>query len=369
MVLAVLVFGLARCEPDVYGTHEGQRCYGQCDPGLSCTDYHVPSALCVRDGTHGGVCRAAAPTCDPGLACDGTNCVTALGIGDACPVYGATCPAASSCAGSCTPDGARNGACRVGTPACDAGLACSPRPGEAHDVCVSAAGPGETCSLDHRGPECAAPDVCVPTRAIGAFVCGPTTYVETVIENPVFIDACDTSQDEQATHEIVAGAWGPFVDIPFPFQFFGGTFRTGWIWPNGTLAFGEVPAAAAPFAQVAGYRTFCTVVGSSSAFFRLSCIGNDEDEFDLDRVCVATVGASPHRVRVVEWFGDRSAARLETILHESTNAIDLLFDSARGPQSPRRSSHRIGISNEFGTDHLEHVGPVPPSRGVRFAPT
>lgn len=134
-----------RCGPELACTWResvAPRCLRAVASGAVCDVMHGVSACvggacvagrCVPDGASGGACRPRASACDAGLGCSsaGQVCRPIVGIGARCTNL-SVCAAGSTCRSDgydgdpqCIADGANTGRCRLATPACDSGLACS----------------------------------------------------------------------------------------------------------------------------------------------------------------------------------------------------------------------------------------------------
>jgi hypothetical protein len=215
--------------------------------------------------------------------------------------------------------------------------ACSSGPGD--DVDLGQVDPGSSWPKSPKVPKDAAPpDTAPPDTALP-----PPPADGGGGSTAGFIDACLLPGMTRATFN----ATGTFdaidegvtaaLSLPFPFTFYGNSQSTYWITTNGQLGFGATPGGS-PFGQVtcplpdARFTTPIVLVYSADLIGR----------YDPDAgVCYAITGTAPSRKLVVTWkdsfFYDAwlaSNLTFSAMLHEGTNAIDVVIDRAAAPYQP-----------------------------------
>ena len=138
------------------------------------------------------------------------------------------------------------------------------------------------------------------------------------------------------------------VDLPFPFPFYGETYRRAFVSTNGFLNFlapstafsnTAIPSAAAPNAGVYAFWDDFTVDASAS-------------------VRTEVVGSAPERRFIVEWrnvrfIGETTRATFELALHEN-GRIEFLYGTLPATSRGQGDSGTVGIESHTGTDALQY---------------
>lgn len=200
---------------------------------------------------------------------------------------------------------------------------------------------------------------CTAVPATGAYSVGPSSQP--------FIDVCGASGNGLLAGVDDATA---SLTLPFPFTFFGCTDLDAWVSSNGVVGIGSAPSNE--------YNNIClpdrvALRGTILAFW--------DDLGMREGVCTGTLGTPGSRVFVIQWtnayfYMNNMAARLdfEVILHEGTNAIDIVYENMTDGTEPGRgsgSSATIGVVDAFGAGAVQYscnTSIIHAPQAIRFSP-
>jgi hypothetical protein len=370
---AGLSCGRSRCVPEA-------PIGAACDPdGLvnACgSDAHcvttAGASRCVANGTQGGYCRTTAPICDVGMACgEGFTCRPAIAIGATCDPAGVTnaCAPGGSCqpvmgVSRCVADGLRDANCRASAPLCDPGLTCAPMAASPFPrrACLSGIPHGGSCDPSQPATSrCVDGAVCRGADTTG--LCTPVSYTRAPA-TVAFVDAC--AEAGATTLLMSGGDTAETTELPFGFNYFGNPLARGTpltVSARGWLRFGATGALDLPSDTL-------PVLRPDNAIFALWTYLELSDTTPTPgRVCVATTGAAPARVYVVEWqnaehyLSSGDALTMEVQLHEGTNAIDVLYRALPRSLTDGVGGVTVGLQGPGGTSVVQVCG------GTSSAPT
>ena len=143
------------------------------------------------------------------------------------------------------------------------------------------------------------------------------------------------------------------VALPFVFNFFGTNFGPGQaagvnvnIVSNGNVQFGTAPNSA--FGNVA-------LPSATAPSNMVACFWDDLQSATGGEIRTLTVGTTPNRLFVIQWvnvsfFSGAGNVDMETVLHETTNAIDCLYGPSTGTTDQViGNSATVGLNNAGGT--------------------
>jgi len=391
--------GTPRCAAGACGIASCNAGYADCDATVAGCEVNTASdaANCGRCGTRCAFPNAAAScsagacllgACNPGYAnCDGvasngcetdlrtsvTNCgacsnrcsapngtptcaAGACGLG-ACNAGYANCDgvATNGCEVNTTNDVNNCGACRTvcpaasvwftGSVACVAS-ACAPQCNPGYGNCDGNVANGCEASINTNASCGACGRTCTGSCSATGGACSSATTggynrVFYRFPVPVFVDACAAAGSQRFMPNVDDSSVR--VPLPFGMRFWNTSVpvntqvnitSNGWLSLNGVAGqnyFGLIPDPAAPNWTVAPYLTdlYTSATG----------------------VCVATVGATPSRRFVVEWFdavflADRARhVTFEAILNEG-GTIEFYYDTMAAP--PTGQNIAAGIENQLG---------------------
>ncbi|MBK8696623.1 MAG: hypothetical protein IPN17_31265 [Deltaproteobacteria bacterium] len=196
------------------------------------------------------------------------------------------------------------------------------------------------------------------------------TYIRGTSPLP-WIDAC--TNGARTNYSLGDDGATGSVGIGFGFNYYGTTYTTVGINSNGWLSF--------PSASSGLWSNYALPYsGISNGIFAFW-----DDLYPYSgTVCTVTVGSAPNRRFITQWnnysfLGDPSSAlTFQISLTESTNTIDVLYQSMYSSTSGRASggSATIGIQNGTGptVDHVStntpwSVGPSGSRPSLRWSPT
>jgi hypothetical protein len=135
------------------------------------------------------------------------------------------------------------------------------------------------------------------------------------------------------------------VMLPFPFRFFGNSRASAWVSTNGLFGFG---ASTIEFDNECSFNELGHATRNTVLAFW------DDLQTRASGVCVATIGTAPNRQFVATWndaalleFLGTSHLTFSVVLSETTEVIDVLYDTVAGPGTVAAgSSASIGLSND-----------------------
>jgi hypothetical protein len=179
--------------------------------------------------------------------------------------------------------------------------------------------------------------VCHGAGATGT--CAAASYTRAA-STAAFVDACEAAG---ATTLLMGGGDpGATTTLPFAFRYFGEALAMGTpvsVSTQGWLRFGATLTTVLP-------ADVLPVLRPDNAIFALwSSLELGVTAAAPGRVCVATTGAAPSRVFVVEWqnaercCGVGDALTMEVQLREGTNTIDVLYNPP-----PRATTDGVGAT-------------------------
>jgi hypothetical protein len=158
--------------------------------------------------------------------------------------------------------------------------------------------------------------------------------------------------------------------LPFPFTFFGTLQSSYWVTSNGALGFGPLRSV------VTGAR--CPL---PDTFYSAPLIFGFNDDLQSRSgasygICIAARGAAPNRALVATWreakFFETGAGRVtfSLTLHETTNEIDVVFQTLEGPGPSHGETAAVGVQNYLmpATSFNCAEGLVTPQTRIRFLP-
>lgn len=134
------------------------------------------------------------------------------------------------------------------------------------------------------------------------------------------------------------------VALPFPFVFYGTSYEAVWISSNGNLQFRTADTA---------FHNRCLADGPVPELGDLIAVFWDDLDLSLQgELAVATVGAAPHRIFVVEWrdvppYGSNDGLTFAVQLHEGSNDIVVLYEDLSS------GDHRAGERATVGLQSAE----------------
>jgi hypothetical protein len=238
-------------------------------------------------------------------------------------------------------------------------MASSPYP---RRVCLAAIPHGGACDPSQPATSrCVDGAVCRGAGTTG--LCAPASYTLTPAPT-TFIDACAAAG---ATTLLMSGGdTAETTELPFGFNYFGIPLAMGTpltVSARGWLRFGATATLDLPSDTL-------PVLRPDNAIFALwTSLELSDTTPTPGRVCVATTGAAPTRVYVVEWqnaerdprSGD--AVTMEVQLHEGTHAIDLLYRALPRSLTDGVGGVTVGLQGPGGTSVVQVCG------GTSSAPT
>ncbi len=166
--------GLQEVQPRAVGTACSE--FAVCAPASDCLPSQTAptQAMCIAEGSHGGLCAGTDATCNAGLACSASSstCVATAGVGASCDAAGRyfACVSGTNCtpmpsatnhaAFGCVTDGSIGGKCLSAAPECTGTSQCAPG-----NFCQNSVAPGGTCDLFGDTTNCTTNSVCAPSNA------------------------------------------------------------------------------------------------------------------------------------------------------------------------------------------------------------
>lgn len=197
----------------------------------------------------------------------------------------------------------------------------------------------------------------------------PSSYVESVLAAPVWVDACATGTTLTLTDD--DDGHGPATTIPFAFSFFGAPRTAVWASTNGFLTFDVQPQD--------GYQPVIPDVAEGPAIY---AFWQDLALFDATAaVCIATTGTAPNRRMVIQWNDmqsleafDLTSFTFQAQLHEGTHIIDFIYatmsvdDPGDAPLANGTLLTVVGLQTAAGAQTVVHSGAISTTTGIRFTP-
>jgi hypothetical protein len=242
---------------------------------------------------------------------------------------------------------------------------------------------GGVCDPTGVSNYCTGDARCVTPPQGGASTCQVLNYTETVVLNPIFIDACavgtrvpDAMLDPHGTFPARDdGHTHTALTIPFAFTFYGAPQTHIWPSTNGYAIFDAVTP---PVDSTGGILPTAAETSPAVFPFWQDLILRPTPTSDL---CYATSGAAPNRRFVVEWLNAHAYAEItpdtthltfEVILNETANTLDFVYNTLTAPVGDETavngSQAAIGIQSQDGTFFTAHTGTVAVGRGLHYAP-
>lgn len=323
-------------------------CTGTCTAGFGDCNSDLAADGCETNTrttlAHCGACNRACSTANLTPACDGGQCTGACNAGfadcnsnkqtDGCEVNIFTTP--TSCGGCTTACSSNN----ITTRACTNGN------------CTGACDPGfYDCNMNKRTDGCETPssntnchscgDICGPAgrkTCVNAQCIGYTATTPAV----AFIDACALAGMQR--YLVTEFDATQTATLPFSFSFYGQPVFGYFISTNGLLGFGSSDNTS----------TFNCVPNAANPGAGIYAFADDLQTF-ASGVCAGTTGTAPNRKHVVTWSGvQRSAASgsqltFSVILNETTNVIQVVYQSMTGDPTATGNQAVIGVQNAAGT--------------------
>lgn len=290
------------------------KCEFSCPGSVPPADAGAGDAGDDGGGTDGGVPEAAAPEAGaPGdggapviVKCDvdsgGTpGCFNLSVTSDHCGACTTQCPSGQVCSQSqCCPQG--NLYCGSG--------------------CVDVTKDPNNCGA--CGATCPSPANCAAGKCTGYTVTTPT--------GGTFLDAC--AMTGKTTVLTNAGVWKTtaLVTLPITFTFYGTPVTQFWLQSQGAIGLGAPQA----FPPPDGFPDCQSGGDPTTNYPAVVAFGDSSLQTGANGVCYATQGTSPNQQFVATWsqvneqFDQGSTMTFSVVLTETTNTIDVMYQTAAG---------------------------------------